>query len=236
MPRQYDSVTIATDSADPTDGVSPELLRVMLVDDHDLFRTGLRNLLEEQGVHIVADAPDGNLALQLVRELAPDVVVMDLNMPGMNGIEATREITRLAPLTRVLVLTISDQDGDVMDAILAGACGYLMKDSSIQDLMQGIRAASVGESLISPHIASKVLQRIRAASVEAGGAEARPELSDRETEVLKLIANGKDNAEIARELHISPKTVKNHISNILMKLQIENRIQAAVYAVRSGLV
>ncbi len=236
MPRQYDSVTIATDSADPTQGVSPELLRVMLVDDHDLFRTGLRNLLEEQGVHIVAEAPDGNLALQLVRELAPDVVVMDLNMPGMNGIEATREITRLAPLTRVLVLTISDQDGDVMDAILAGACGYLMKDSSIQDLMQGIRAASVGESLISPHIASKVLQRIRAASVDAGGVVARPELSDRETEVLKLIANGKDNAEIAQELHISPKTVKNHISNILMKLQIDNRIQAAVYAVRSGLV
>ena len=236
MPRQYDSVTIATDSADRTDGVSPELLRVMLVDDHDLFRTGLRNLLEEQGVHIVAEAPDGNLALQLVRELAPDVVVMDLNMPGMNGIEATREITRFAPLTRVLVLTISDQDGDVMDAILAGACGYLMKDSSIQDLMHGIRAASVGESLISPHIASKVLQRIRAASVEAGGVVARPELSDRETEVLKLIANGKDNAEIAQELHISPKTVKNHISNILMKLQIDNRIQAAVYAVRSGLV
>jgi DNA-binding NarL/FixJ family response regulator len=236
LPRQYDSVTIATDSAERTDGISPELLRVMLVDDHDLFRTGLRNLLEEQGVHIVAEAPDGNLALQLVRELAPDVVVMDLNMPGMNGIEATREITRLAPLTRVLVLTISDQDGDVMDAILAGACGYLMKDSSIQDLMHGIRAASVGESLISPHIASKVLQRIRASSVEAGGVVARPELSDRETEVLKLIANGKDNAEIAQELHISPKTVKNHISNILMKLQIDNRIQAAVYAVRSGLV
>jgi DNA-binding NarL/FixJ family response regulator len=209
---------------------------VMLVDDHDLFRTGLRNLLEEQGVHIVAEAPDGSLALQLVRELAPDVVVMDLNMPGMNGIEATREITRLAPLTRVLVLTISDQDDDVMDAILAGACGYLMKDSSIQDLMQGIRAAAVGESLISPHIASKVLQRIRATSVEAGGAVGRPELSDRETEVLRLIANGKDNGEIAQELHISPKTVKNHISNILMKLQIDNRIQAAVYAVRSGLV
>jgi DNA-binding NarL/FixJ family response regulator len=236
VPRQYDSVTIATDSAGQTEGVSPEVLRVMLVDDHDLFRTGLRNLLEEQGVHIVAEAPDGNLALQLVRELAPDVVVMDLNMPGMNGIEATREITRLAPLTRVLVLTISDQDVDVMDAILAGACGYLMKDSSIQDLMHGIQAASVGESLISPHIASKVLQRIRAARVEAGGVVGRPELSDRETEVLKLIANGKDNAEIAQELHISPKTVKNHISNILMKLQIDNRIQAAVYAVRSGLV
>ncbi len=234
---EYDSA-MATDPVAQPDGLGAELLRVMLVDDHDLFRTGLRNLLEEQGVHIVAEAPDGNMALQLVRELAPDVVVMDLNMPGMNGIEATREITRLAPLTRVLVLTISDQDSDVMDAILAGACGYLMKDASIQDLMQGIRAAAVGESLISPHIATKVLQRIRATSVEAGGAGgvSRPELSERETEVLRLIANGTDNAEIARQLHISPKTVKNHISNILMKLQIENRIQAAVYAVRSGLV
>ncbi len=207
----------------------------MLVDDHDLFRTGLRNLLEEQGLQIVAEASDGSAALDLVRELAPDVVVMDLNMPGMNGIEATREIARLAPLTRVVVLTISDQDDDVIDAIIAGACGYLLKDSSIQDLMHGIRAASIGEALISPHIASKVLQRVRAfgsASDESPG----PELSDRETEVLRLIANGKDNAEIARELHISPKTVKNHISNILMKLQIENRIQAAVYAVRRGLV
>ncbi|HET9323672.1 MAG TPA: response regulator transcription factor [Gaiellaceae bacterium] len=228
---------MATDPADQSEALNAELLRVMLVDDHDLFRTGLRNLLEEQGVHIVAEAADGGTALQLVRELAPDVVVMDLNMPGMNGIEATREITRVAPLTRVLVLTISDQDEDVMDAILAGACGYLMKDSSIQDLMTGIQAASVGEALISPHIASKVLQRIRAASMDAGGRTGtRPELSDRETEVLRLIANGKDNADIAKELHISPKTVKNHISNILMKLQIENRIQAAVYAVRSGLV
>jgi DNA-binding NarL/FixJ family response regulator len=218
----------------PPETLNADLLRVMLVDDHDLFRTGLRNLLEEQGVQIVAEASDGASALSLVRELTPDVVVMDLNMPGMNGIEATREIVRAAPLTRVVVLTISDQDGDVMDAILAGACGYLLKDSSIQDLMQGIRAASVGEALISPHIASKVLQRIRATGMEAetGGAE----LSERENEVLRLIANGKDNSEIAQELHISPKTVKNHISNILMKLQIENRIQAAVYAVRRGLV
>jgi DNA-binding NarL/FixJ family response regulator len=227
---------MATEAAGPTETLTSDLLRVMLVDDHDLFRTGLRNLLEEQGVQIVAEASDGATALSLVRELAPDVVVMDLNMPGMNGIEATREIARLAPLTRVVVLTISDQDGDVMDAILAGACGYLLKDSSIQDLMQGIRAASVGEALISPHIAAKVLQRIRASGIESDSAVGGPELSDRETEVLRLIANGKDNAEIAAELHISPKTVKNHISNILMKLQIENRIQAAVYAVRRGLV
>jgi DNA-binding NarL/FixJ family response regulator len=216
---------------------STETLRVLLVDDHDLFRTGLRNLLEEQTVQVVGEAADGAQAIRMVRELAPDVVVMDLNMPGMSGVEATRQVTSLAPLTRVVVLTISDQDEDVMNAILAGACGYLMKDSSIQDLMQGIKAASVGESLISPHIAAKVLQRMRATGTnEADAAMIRAELSDREIEVLKLIANGKDNAQIAADLHISPKTVKNHISNILMKLQIDNRIQAAVYAVRSGIV
>jgi NarL family two-component system response regulator LiaR len=212
-------------------------VRVLLVDDHDLFRTGLRNLLEQQGVDIVGEAASGSEALQLVREGAPDVVIMDLNMPGMGGVEATRHMSRDAPLTRVIVLTISEEEQDVMDAILAGACGYLLKDASIQDLMQGIQAASVGESLISPHIAGKVLQHVRSttASPEAA-ATIRAELSDREIQVLKLIANGKDNALIARELHISPKTVKNHISNILMKLQIENRIQAAVYAVRSGIV
>jgi DNA-binding NarL/FixJ family response regulator len=211
--------------------------RVLLVDDHDLFRTGLRTLLEEQGIEIVGEAQNGSEALRLLREVAPEVVVMDLNMPGISGVEATRQMTMIAPLTRVLVLTISDQDGDVMDAILAGACGYLLKDSSITELMAGIRAAAAGESLVSPAIATKVLQRLRATSPSPREAETiRSELSDREIQVLKLIANGKDNAQIAGELHISPKTVKNHISNILMKLQIENRIQAAVYAVRSGLV
>ncbi|MDX6486162.1 MAG: hypothetical protein QOF43_1315 [Gaiellaceae bacterium] len=214
-----------------------ESLRVLIVDDHDLFRTGLRNLLEEQGVQIVGEAAGGTEAIRIVRDLAPDVVVMDLNMPGMGGVDATRHISSIAPLTRVVMLTISEEDSDVMDAILAGACGYLLKDSSIQDLMAGIRAASMGESLISPNIAAKVLQRIRATSTQPEIAnQIRAELSDREIEVLKLIANGKDNAVIAAELHISPKTVKNHISNILMKLQIDNRIQAAVYAVRSGIV
>jgi DNA-binding NarL/FixJ family response regulator len=207
------------------------------VDDHDLFRTGLRTLLEEQGVDVVGEADTGTRALEQIRETAPEVVVMDLNMPGISGVEATRQIAMIAPLTRVLVLTISDQDADVMDAILAGACGYLLKDSTIDELMAGIAAAAAGESLVSPAIASKVLQRLRATSASPREAETiRSELSDREVQVLKLIANGKDNAMIAAELHISPKTVKNHISNILMKLQIDNRIQAAVYAVRSGLV
>jgi DNA-binding NarL/FixJ family response regulator len=212
-------------------------LRVLLVDDHDLFRTGLRTLLEEQGLQVVGEAENGQVALRLAAELAPDVVIMDLKMPGLTGVETTRRLTSASPLTRVVVLTISVEDEDVMDAVMAGACGYLLKDSSIERLVEGIHAAAAGESLISPQIAAKVLQRLRAQTADTGAAETiLAELSERELEVLRLIANGKDNAQIARELFISPKTVKNHISNILMKLQIENRIQAAVYAVRSGIV
>jgi DNA-binding NarL/FixJ family response regulator len=211
-------------------------VRVLLVDDHDLFRTGLRTLLEEQDVDVVGEAANGHDAVHLVEEHAPDVVLMDLEMPHKGGIEATRDILTIAPLTRVVVLTISDEDADVMDAVVAGACGYLLKDASIQELLRGIKAASVGESLISPAIAVKVLQRVRASSPDMEAAEMlQAQLSDRELQVLKLIANGKDNAQIAGELFISAKTVKNHISNILLKLSIENRIQAAVYAVRSGL-
>jgi DNA-binding NarL/FixJ family response regulator len=211
-------------------------VHVLLVDDHDLFRTGLRNLLEERGVQIAGEAGAGDAAVRLVRELAPEVVVMDLHMPGMSGVEAIKQIAAIAPLTRVLVLTISDQDDDVLDAILAGACGYLLKDASVDELIRGIEAAAVGESLVSPAIAGKVLQQVRATTASPEAAETiRSELSEREIDV-KLIANGNDNAMIAAELHISPKTVKNHISNILMKLQIQNRIQAAVFAVRSGLV
>jgi DNA-binding NarL/FixJ family response regulator len=186
---------------------------------------------------VVGEAENGSAALQLASELAPDVIIMDLKMPGLTGVETTRQISGLAPLARVVVLTISADDEDVMNAVMAGACGYLLKDSSIDQLIAGIRAAAGGESLISPQIAAKLLQRLRARSADEVAAETiRAELSDRELEVLRLIANGKDNAEIARELFISPKTVKNHISNILMKLQIHNRIQAAVYAVRSGIV
>ena len=219
----------------PTD--QTEGVRVIVADDHDLFRSGLRGLLEAAGVNVVGEAARGDEAVRAVRELAPDVVVMDLNMPVLGGVEATREIVAGSPLTRVVVLTVSDQDADVMDAILAGACGYLLKNASIDELVAGIRAAAVGESLVSPHIAAKVLQRLRAGSAATDAAETiRAELSDREIEVLKLVASGLENAEIAAKLFISPKTVKNHLSNIFMKLQFENRIQAAVYAVRSGLV
>jgi DNA-binding NarL/FixJ family response regulator len=193
-------------------------------------------LLEDQGLQVIGEAENGRAALQLVAELAPDVVVMDLKMPGLTGVETTRQVSSIAPRTRVVVLTISADDDDVMAALLAGACGYLLKDSSIDQLVAGIHAAAGGESLISPQIAAKVLQRLRAQTPDTAARTIRTELSARELEVLRLIAIGKDNAEIARDLFISPKTVKNHISNILMKLQIENRIQAAVYAVRSGIV
>lgn len=212
--------------------------RVLLVDDHDLFRTGLAKLLTEQGVHVIGEAPTGEAALKLVDELAPDVVIMDLNMPGLGGVDATREISASAPRTRVVVLTISEDDDDIVDAIMAGACGYLLKNSTVQELVAGISAAADGDSLISPQVGTKVLQQLRAqaAGVRRDTAAPRIQLSERELDVLRLIAIGKDNAQIAQELFISPKTVKNHISNILMKLQIENRIQAAVYAVRSGIV
>ena len=184
----------------------------------------------------MGEAANGDEAVRLVEEHAPDVVLMDLEMPGKRGIDATREIAAAAPLTRVVVLTISDGDADVMDAVIAGACGYLLKDASIQELLRGIAAASRGESLISPYDrgegapAAAGDQPGRGSRRDADGAAVRPRASGAEA-----VANGKDNAEIARDLFISAKTVKNHISNILLKLSIENRIQAAVYAVRSGL-
>ena len=224
----------ALELVEPPETVTLSSPRVLLVDDNDLFRQGLRTLLEEELVDVIGEARNGGEALAEIGSLQPDVVVMDLNMPGMSGVEAIRQMAATAPLARVLVLTSSHEDADVVDAVMSGACGYLVKDSSIDDLLAGIRAAANGESLISPAIAAKVLQLIRT----GGTPPEEPTLSmltDREMQVLKLIAGGRDNAQIAAELHISPKTVKNHISNILMKLQIENRIQAAVLAVRSGL-
>ena len=201
-----------------------------------MFRTALRQLLEENGpLRVVGEAATGEGAVTQVREHAPDVVVMDLAMPGLGGVEATRLIIDEAPHTSVVVLTVSEEASDVVDAIVAGACGYLLKSASIDELIAGIRAAAAGDALISP--ASP------AACCPTSASRPRPaspspttQLSARELDVLKLVAEGKDNAEIAAELFISPKTVKNHISNILMKLQISNRIQAAVYAVRRGIV
>jgi DNA-binding NarL/FixJ family response regulator len=207
---------------------------VVIVDDHDVFRRGLARLLADHDIDVVGQAADGWEALKAVGRLAPDVVVMDLNLPRMSGIDAISRMSVDAPATRVLVLTISADEIDVTKAILAGASGYLLKDASIDEIVAGVRAAAAGESLISSKVATTLLEQIR--NTTHAAAEHQAELSDREIEVMRLVAEGMDNATIASVLYISPQTVKNHISNILAKLQMENRIQAAVYAVRQGLV
>lgn len=220
-----------------SESAQPEVPSVVLVDDHDLFRGGLREILEENGLRVVGEAASGGEALDLVERLAPDVVVMDINMPGISGVEATRRLATRAPRARVVVLTISADDGDIMDALMAGAAGYLVKDASVDELVGGIRAVARGESSISPRIAARLLSRMRdGMATTAQPASLHADLTERETQVLRLLAAGKANAEIASDLFISPKTVKNHIASILVKLQMANRIQAAVYAVRSGII
>jgi DNA-binding NarL/FixJ family response regulator len=211
-------------------------MRVLIADDHVLFRRGLGRLLAQHGIDVLGEASNGRQAVQLARDLAPEVVIMDLSMPLMDGVEATREILAANPDQRILMLTISADQGAVLDAIIAGACGYQLKDASAQDLVASVRAAGRGESMISPRIAAHLVNRLRVSSPIATEV-ARPaaDLTDREVEILQLVAEGKENSEIAGELFISPKTVKNHVASILEKLAIENRIQAAVFAVRTGL-
>jgi DNA-binding NarL/FixJ family response regulator len=218
------------------DEPSSEPLRIMLVDDHPVYRAGLARLLRESGLDVIAELPNGEAALEAVEEMAPDVVVMDLNMPGMSGLEATRRLVAQSPATRVLVVSVSAQEADVTDAILAGASGYILKESPVEEVVAGIRAAAAGQSLISPRIATMLLQRIRDAAGTVNVDLAPANLSARELEVLSLMAEGKSNHEIAEALVISPSTVHNHISSILMKLQVENRVQAAVRAIRERLI
>jgi DNA-binding NarL/FixJ family response regulator len=210
-------------------------LRVIVVDDQELFRNGLVGLLQERGIEVVGQAGLAAEAVDLACDLAPDVVLMDLDMPGMSGIEATARLRAAAPLTNVLVLTVMTDDGVVLDALLAGASGYVLKDAPVGQIIDGVRAAARGESMISPQIASQLVRRLRR---PPGGETAvtGAELTPRERQVLELLARGMDNQEIAAALYLSPHTVKNHVSSILVKLQVENRIQAAVRAVRGGLV
>ena len=211
-------------------------ISVLVVDDHDGFRTGLGVLLAERGFNVVGSAADGQAAVRLVAALAPDVVLMDLQMPQLNGIETTRRIVESAPLTTVVVLTVSAQDDDVLDAMLAGACGYLLKGSSPEALFSGIEAAARGESMISAPVAAKLVARLREDDARrSGDGSPLAFLSVRELEILGLLASGRANDDIAHQLNISPFTVRNHISNLLRKLEVDNRTQAAAFAIRNGL-
>jgi len=209
--------------------------RVILVDDHALFRRGLRRLLEHYEIEVVGEASHGRAAVQLASELRPDVIVMDLSMPLMSGVEAIEQIVGANPAARILVLTITVEDKEVLDALLAGACGYLLKDATADEVAAGVHAALAGDSMISPRIAGRLVARLRETdrSRTQQLREIDVDLTTREVDVLK---DGKENSAIAQELYISPKTVKNHVASILDKLAIENRIQAAVVAVKSGLV
>ena len=214
-------------------GRSSAPIRVVVVDDHHFFRQGLRSLLEEHGFEVVGEATSGEAAVGLTLELEPGVVVMDLHMPGISGVEATRRLIERGSAARVLVLTVSAADSDVLEAMVAGACGYLLKDTAPDRIASGVRAAAAGEFMLSPSVAARLVDRVRGASPEP---PATVELSGREIEVLRLIAEGRDNAEIAEKLVISPTTAKNHVSKILGKLGVESRVQAAIYAVRAGIV
>ena len=213
----------------------PETLRVVVADDHPMYRQGLADLLTKSGIEVVAEAANGKAAIKAVEETAPDVVVMDLNMPGLSGVETTRLLAERIPSSRVLVVSVSDEETDVTDAILAGASGYVLKDGPVEEVVAGIQAAAAGESLISPRIASTLLRRVREGEEVVPGLPP-VRLSARELEVLKLIADGLANAEIGEALVISRSTVRNHVASILMKLQVSNRVQAAVRATRDRIV
>jgi DNA-binding NarL/FixJ family response regulator len=215
---------------------APEQLRVVLVDDHPVYREGLAKLLRESGVDVVAQAGNGPDALSIVEEAAPDVVVMDLNMPGMSGVDVTRKLVERTPASRVLIVSVSAQEEDVTEAILAGASGYVLKDGPVEEVVAGIQAAANGESLISPRIATMLLRRMRLDEPAELDRPPMTPLSERELQVLRLVAEGKGNQEIGEALYIGQSTVRNHISSILMKLQVENRVQAAVRAVRDRMV
>jgi DNA-binding NarL/FixJ family response regulator len=209
---------------------------VVLVEDHVLYRRGLTRLLEQHDIDVVGEASHGRAAVQLASELRPDVIVTDLSMPLMSGVEAIGRIVAADPDARIVVLTVTGEDDEVLDALLAGACGYLLKDASADEVVAAVHAALAGDSMISPRIAGRLVARLREAGRPRAERELDVDLTTREVEVLKLIAHGKENSAIAQELYISPKTVKNHVASILEKLAIENRIQAAVAAVKSGLV
>lgn len=210
-------------------------ITAVVIDDHVLFRSGLRELLAQEEIAVVGEASNVQAGVKEVERLAPQVAIVDLGLPRVSGHEAIAQIRQAAPETNVLVLTISTDEQDVADAVLEGACGYVLKDASAAEIAAAVRAAASGESTVSPRMARTLLERLRA-SERRRPAPLADSLSEREREVLRLVVEGRDNAAIAKELFISPYTVKNHMSNILVKLGAQSRLQAAVRAVRDGLL
>jgi two-component system NarL family response regulator len=213
---------------------SLQRLRIVVVDDHEMLRRGLTSLLPERGVDVVAEFSTGADAIDHVLEHDPHVVVLELSMPGMSGIELTRRLNTMHPGLPVVVLTIVEDGEHVVDALLAGARGYLLKDSSIDHIVDGIRSAADGDVPLSPRIAAQLIQRLRKPGVAVD--HPAPDLTDQQVEILQLITRGIDNQLIADALFLSEHTVKNHVSGILEKLKVHNRVQAAVRAVQVGLV
>ena len=210
-----------------------DALRVVLVDDHQLFRGGLRGLLEADGMVVVGEGADGHEPVALARQLQPDVLVIDLRMGSASGLDALRSVAGSHPEIRMVVVTVSAERGDVLDALAAGARGYLLKDTSVDQLAIGVRQAAEGQIVISSALAGALRTHVRAG---ARGEEHRQSLTPREQAVLRLMADGADNGAIGRELSISPHTVKQYVTNIFEKLGVRSRVQAAVHAVRVGLV
>ena len=216
-----------------------EPIRVIIVDDHALFRRGLQMVLEvEDDIDVVGEAGDGAEALAKAEETVPDVVLMDVRMPKRSGLEATRAIKEILPNTKILMLTISDDEADLYDAIKAGASGYLLKEIPIEEVADAIRSVWAGQSRISPSMASKLLSEFATMSKRADEPRAvpAPKLTERELEVLQLVAQGMNNRDIAKQLFISENTVKNHIRNILEKLHLHSRMEAVAYGIREGVI
>ncbi len=212
-------------------------IRILLADDHSLFRRGVAGALADQAdIEVVGEAADGLQAIAKTRELAPDVILMDIGMPGMNGLEATRSIKAEFPEIKIVILTIAEEDQNLFEAIKGGAQGYLLKDVEPQVLAEMVRGAFRGEAPIARTTASKILTEFaRQARAADAGTPSTAGLTARETEVLGLVAGGATNKDIAAALGISPSTAKNHLQNILTKLHLENRVQVAAYALRKGL-
>jgi DNA-binding NarL/FixJ family response regulator len=211
-----------------------ETVRVLIADDHPLFREGMIGRLGRVGdITVVGEAASGDEAVQLARELDPHVILMDIKMPGLNGIEATREIRKAGPVVSVLVLTMFEDDDSVFAAMRAGAKGYLLKDSGGEEMVHAIRAVASGEAVFGSGVAERIIGFFSAPR-PAAPRRAFPELTEREEEVLSLVARGKSNQEIAKQLFVSLKTVRNHVSNILLKLQVADRAQAVIRARDAG--